>query len=165
MRVSEYTAAFMEKYAAAEAERSQLLADGDKKEANNIKIPFWYDEVVVPIVEHIAQTKGKKAYITGPCGLGSKVYITLHDPFDDDGCRLVDFTDAETLTVEPLFDTPEDGNISLHLLYETGEVDTTFPEGSLGAYNGLNRVTKRLPDELDEVARLFKTVDFKPSTK
>lgn len=165
MKVSEFTAAFDEKYAAADAERKQLLAEGCKKEADSIKTPFWYDEVVVPIAERIAQMKGKKAYIAGPCGLGSKVYITLHDPFDDDGCRLVDFTEAETLTVEPEFDTPEDGNISLYLLYETGEVDITYPEGSLGAYNGLNRVTKRLPDELDEVATLFKPVDFKPATK
>lgn len=64
--------------------------------------------------------------------------------------------------VEPEFDSIEDGLIATYLRYETGEVDTTYPEGSLGAYNGLNRVTKRLPDEIDEVARLFKPVDFKP---
>ena len=49
MKVSEYTAAFDEKYAAADAERKQFLAEGRKKEADNIKMPFWYDEVVVPM--------------------------------------------------------------------------------------------------------------------
>lgn len=165
MKVNDYTAAFDEKYAAAYAERKQFLAEGRKKEADNIKMPFWYDEVVVPMVESIAHIKGKKPYILGPYGIGSKVSITLHSPFDEDGCRLVDFTDAESLTVEPCFETTEGGSIALHFRYETGEVDTTYPEGSLGAYNGLNRVTKRLPDELDAVAKLFKSGDFKPVTK
>ena len=66
MKVSEYTAAFDEKYAAADAERKQFLAEGRKKEADNIKMPFWYDEVVVPMVESIATMKGKKPYIIGP---------------------------------------------------------------------------------------------------
>ena len=161
MKVSEYTAAFDEKYAAADAERKQFLAEGRKKEADNIKMPFWYDEVVVPLVESIAHIKGKKAYITGPCGLGSKVHITLHSPFDENGCRLVDFTDAESLTVEPCFETTEGGSIALHFRYETGEVDTTYPEGSLGAYNGLNRVTEPLPDEPDEISKLFTPLNFK----
>lgn len=164
MKVSEYTAAFDEKYAAADAERKRFLAEGRKKEADNIKMPFWYDEVVVPMVESIATMKGKKPYIIGPCGLGAKVYITLHSPFDDESCRLYDFSEAETLMVEPEFDSIEDGLIATYLRYETGEVDTTYPEGSLGAYNGLNRVTERLPDELDEVAKLFKPVDFKPAS-
>lgn len=165
MKVNDYTAAFDEKYAAADAERKQFLAEGRKKEADNIKMPFWYDEVVVPMVESIAHIKGKKPYILGPHGLGCKVSITLHSPFDEDGCRLVDFTDAESLTVEPEFDSIEDGLIATYLRYETGEVDTTYPAGSLGAYNGLNRVTERLPNELDEVAKLFKPVDFKPAAK
>lgn len=120
------------------------------------------ERYVVPMVESIATMKGKKPYIIGPCGLGAKVYITLHSPFDDESFRLYDFSEAETLMVEPEFDSIEDGLIATYLRYETGEVDTTYPEGSLGAYNGLNRVTKRLPDEIDEVARLFKPVDFKP---
>ena len=45
--------------------------------------------------------------------------------------------------------------------YETGEVDTTYPEGSLGAYNGLNRVTEPLPDEPDEISKLFVPLNFK----
>lgn len=160
MKVSEYTAAFDEKYAAADAERKQFLAEGRKKEANNIKMPFWYDEVVVPMVESIATMKGKKPYILGPYGIGSKVSITLHSPFDEDSCRLIDFTDAESLTVEPCFETTEDGSIALHLRYETGEVDTTYPEGSLGAYNELNRVTEPLPDEPDEISKLFTPLNF-----
>lgn len=161
MKVSEYTAAFDEKYAAADAERKQFLAEGRKKEADNIKMPFWYDEVVVPMVESIAHIKGKKPYILGPHGLGCKVSITFHSPFDEDGCRLIDFTDAESLTVEPCFETTEDGSIALHLRYETGEVDTTYPEGSLGAYNELNRVTEPLPDEPDEISKLFTPLNFK----
>ena len=161
MKVSEYTAAFDEKYAAADAERKQFLAEGRKKEADNIKMPFWYDEVVVPMVESIATMKGKKPYILGPYGIGSKVSITLHSPFDEDVCRLIDFTDAESLTVEPCFETTEDGSIALHLRYETGEVDTTYPEGSLGAYNELNRVTEPLPDEPDEISKLFTPLNFK----
>ena len=161
MKVSEYTAAFDEKYAAADAERKRFLAEGRKKEADNIKMPFWYDEVVVPMVESIATMKGKKPYILGPYGIGSKVSITLHSPFDEDVCRLIDFTDAESLTVEPCFETTEDGSIALHLRYETGEVDTTYPEGSLGAYNELNRVTEPLPDEPDEISKLFTPLNFK----
>ena len=156
MKVSELIAAFEEKFAATKAERSQLIAEGRKKDADNIKRPFWLDEVIVPLAESISNRKGKKPYILGPCGLGSKVSITLHSPFDEDGCRLADFTDAESLTVEPCFETTEGGSIALHFRYETGEVDTTYPEGSLGAYNGLNRVTEPLPDEPDEVATLFK---------
>lgn len=153
MKVSELIAAFEEKFAATEAERSQLIAEGRKKDADNIKSPFWLDEVIVPLAESISNRKGKKPYITGPCGLGSKVYIILHDPFDEDGCRLVDFTDVESLTVEPCFETTEGGSIALHFRYETGEVDTTYPEGSLGAYNGPNRVTEPLPDEPDEISK------------
>ena len=44
---------------------------------------------------------------------------------------------------------------------ETGEVDTTYPEGSLGAYNELNRVTEPLPDEPDEISKLFTPLNFK----
>ena len=125
MKVSELIAAFDEKYAAAEEERRHLIAEGRKKDANNIKSPFWLNEVIVPLAEYISNRKGKKPYILGPYGIGSKVSITLHSPFVEDGCRLIDFTDAESLTVEPCFETTEDGSIALHFRYETGEVDTT----------------------------------------
>lgn len=161
MKVSELIAAFEEKFAATKAERSQLIAEGRKKDADNIKSPFWLDEVIVPLAESISNRKGKKPYILGPYGLGCKVSITLHSPFDEDGCRLADFTDAESLTVEPCFETTEGGSIALHFRYETGEVDTTYPEGSLGAYNGLNRVTEPLPDEPDEISKLFVPLNFK----
>lgn len=160
MKVSELIAAFDEKYAAAEEERRHLIAEGRKKDANNIKSPFWLNEVIVPLAEYISNRKGKKPYILGPYGIGSKVSITLHSPFDEDSCRLIDFTDVESLTVEPCFETTEDGFIALHFRYETGEVDTTYPEGSLGAYNELNRVTEPLPDEPDEISKLFTPLNF-----
>lgn len=87
MKVSELIAAFDEKYAAAEEERRHLIAEGRKKDADNIKSPFWLNEVIVPLAEYISNRKGKKPYILGPYGIGSKVSITLHSPFDEDGCR------------------------------------------------------------------------------
>lgn len=80
MKVSELIAAFEEKFAATKAERSQLIAEGRKKDADNIKSPFWLDEVIVPLAESISNRKGKKPYILGPCGLGSKVSITFTAP-------------------------------------------------------------------------------------
>ena len=66
MKVSELIAAFDEKYAAAEEERRHLIAEGRKKDADNIKSPFWLNEVIVPIAEYISNRKGKKPYILGP---------------------------------------------------------------------------------------------------
>lgn len=110
----------------------------------------WVEEIVRPLAASIANKKGKKANVLGPCGIGAKVSIVLHNCDDPTNCW--EWTGKETLTVEPHFRVEGD----MTLLYETGEREERYPAGSLGAVNGLNNVTANLPDNENDIAALFR---------
>ena len=130
------------------AEKKMLAAEQQKDKLRKIPVIDWKDEVVVPLAEEMGKRLGKHPVVLGPFGLGAEVTISL---VDNPNIRRLE-QDCLEITLEPDF---EDGR--LVLCYETGETyDDEYPPNSLGAMNGLNNVTARLPDSINEIMGLLK---------
>lgn len=125
--------------------------DVARESRDTIRGVSWVEEIVRPLATSIASKKNKMANVLGPCGIGAKVNIILHNCDDPTDCR--EWTEKETLTVEPYFRVKGDMN----LLYETGKREERYSAGSLGAVNGFNNVTAYLPDDEDDIAALFRS--------
>ena len=109
----------------------------------------WTDSAV-ELGSELAKLAGTESRVTGPFGICSRVRITLHAPGDVYPYMLP----FKELEIEPLI-----GDKTLTFLYVTDEYVENCPKGSSGEVNGMNWVTKPLPDDLNEVLKLFKTVD------
>ena len=124
-------------------------ADATKSERCGAQTVSWVDEIIRPMAESIAKRKGKKAEVLGPQGIAAKVTIIFHNR-DDGGC-FMEWSEKEVLTLEPKMRSNEPW-----LYYETGEMEERYPSGSLGAMNGFNYATAKLPDDEDDIAALFR---------
>lgn len=135
------------------AAKKRLAAEQQETKLRKLPTVDWKDEVVVPLAEEMGKRLGKHPLISGPFGLGAKVTIFL---VDDLKVRHLE-QDRLEITVEPDF---EDKKLVLN--YETGEVADDYPPNSIGAMNGLNNVTARLPDSIEEIINLLK---YRPAIK
>lgn len=113
----------------------------------------WKKEVIEPLAAELAKQTGKPAKVFGPCGIGAKVTIVL---LDNPAVSHLDQNTLE-LVIEPEF---EDGHMVFY--YETGETCDRYKPDSIGALNGLNNVTARLPDSVNEILKLFKLYPASP---
>ncbi len=170
--VKELSARYEEKCAANEAAKSELQAQiirhigtaealekkaaKERQIAENLraklqKMPAvdWKQEVIEPLAEELAKRTGKKSIVVSPRGIGAKVTIILID--DPIGAWITQ--DRLELTVEPDF---EDGRMVFD--YETEAASNRYEKGTLGEPNGLNNVTERLPDSVDEIMGLLKFI-------
>lgn len=138
------------KAAADLAERAEKKRNLAKKQEDRLRmLPTvdWKDEVIVPLAGELAKRTGRHPLVLGPCGIGAKVTISL---VNDPGARWTE-QDRLELTVEPDF---EDGRMVFN--YETGEVSDRYEPGTVGYVNGLNNITARLPDSVDEIIGLLR---------
>ncbi len=133
----------LEKQAAAKRRKAEKL------EADLRKMPVvnWKDEVVVPLAAELAKRLSKKQMVLGPCGIGAKVRICLVDNPD----ILLTQQDCLEIVIVPDF---ENGRMVFN--YETGETDDRYERGTIGYMNGLNNITARLPDSIEEIAGLLR---------
>ena len=76
-----------------------------------------------------------------------KFAIVLVD--DEDG--ILAEKEWDGITIEPAFDN--DG--TLYFKYGTGEVCDRYAKGTLGQMSGLNNITARLPDSVEEILGLL----------
>lgn len=126
------------------ADHAERKADAAHKALDDLKSVSWVDTVIRPIAEEVSNLKGKKVWLWGPTGIGSKVTICLSDNED------APWEERELLTVEPDF-----SNKALSLRYETGRYTERYQKGSIGELSGLNAITEPLPDSIEEIAELF----------
>ena len=117
--------------------------------------PAWYDAMVEPIAEELCEKLGFDRhawYMTGPCGINNRIFVTLGDSADDtikaDRPYHIVFVPESTLESE---DSERWG-----LCYEAGETEEICPKGSVGALSGMNNVVKVVPDDLDELVAFLK---------
>ena len=128
----------------------------DKEEVqhklNANPIPDW-TEIFRDLGKELEVKTGKKCKVIGPFGLCSRCYIDLLEPDDDYPYK----KPIQTLEIEPDFHHED----IIRFLYCTGEEEEICPKGSVGAMSGMNRKTAPLPDDIDEVLKLFVTVDLR----
>lgn len=101
----------------------------------------WVVSVIHPVAKAIAEKLGMELEIMGPFGVNSRVSLRFYseDPFQP----------IKSITIRPCdIDKAK-------FLYETDERVYQFPEGSIGALNGGNIVTKQLPEQIDEIIPLL----------
>lgn len=138
------------KDAAALEERAAKKRELAKKQEDRLrKLPAvdWKDEVIAPLADELAKRTGRHPLVLGPCGIGAKVTICLTD---DPEAKWTE-QDRLELTIEPDF---VDGRMVFN--YETGELSDRYEPGTVGYVNGLNNITARLPDSVDEIIGLLK---------
>lgn len=131
----------------ARAKKKRDTAEKLRRSMNKVKSVDWKEEVIRPLAEELSKRLGKKACVYGPYGIGAKVVIALVDGQDG----LLMEKEWTGITVEPSFD--DDG--SLYFQYETGAVCDRYAKGTLGQMSGLNNITARLPDSVEEILGLL----------
>ena len=104
-------------------------------------------DVLWPLADELARRTGKHPQLSGPAGLGSKLTIALVDNPDKRSYE----QESLEITVEPAF---EDDHMVFN--YETGEVSDRYEPGTVGYVNGLNNITARLPDSVEEILGLLR---------
>lgn len=132
----------------ARAKKKRAAAEKLRQSMKKVETVGWKEEVIEPLSEELARRLGKKARVYGPYGIGVKFAIVLVD--DEDGILAEQEWDG--ITVEPAFDN--DG--TLYFQYETGEVCDRYAKGTLGQASGLNNITARLPDSVEEILGLLR---------
>lgn len=138
------------KAAAKLEERAAKKRGAAKRQEEKLrKMPAvdWKDEVIIPLAEEMARRLGKRPLVFGPRGIGAKVTICLTDDLEAKWTE----QDRLELTIEPDF---EDGRMVFN--YETGAVSDRYEPGTVGCVNGLNNITARLPDSVEEILGLLR---------
>lgn len=129
------------------AGRKREEAKRQEEKLRKMPVVDWKEEVIIPLAEEMAKRIGKHPVVFGPCGIGAKVTICLTD---DPAAKWTE-QDRLELTIEPDF---EDGRMIFN--YETGEVSDRYEPGTVGYVNGLNNITARLPDSVEEILGLLR---------
>lgn len=119
-----------------------------KKAKNNLKFPYWIEKLIKPLVKEIVEKESsfKSFDIRGPFGLRSYVFIVFSE--NEEVSEHYDENEYYLSIVPKDLDTGK-------LNYETGETINKFSNGSLGEINGMNNVTKPLPENIEEIIELI----------
>ena len=112
---------------------------------NALQCPSWTD-CVEEIAAHLARLHNKEWKVYGPFGLRSECTIYLGDQPDFDITK-----DAcASLTVIPKF-----GAQVFAIYYDAGKTLKEYPTNTIAAWNNFGNETKLLPDDFEEIYRLF----------
>lgn len=130
-----------------EAAKRRREAKGVYEEMGALDYGNWVSDVLWPLADELARRTGKHPQLSGPAGLGSKLTIALVDDPDKRSYE----QDSLKITVEPVF---EDDHMVFN--YETGAVSDRYEPGTVGYVNGLNNITARLPDSVEEILGLLR---------
>ena len=112
------------------------------------KSPSWLDTAIRPLAADLSEATGLPARVSGPFGLRAECVIYLNE----NGAE----GERKHLTVTPWFNC-EGKDTEIMLYYDTGEVKKEYAPNTLGDYNGMNNVMKRLPETLPEIVALLHT--------
>ena len=122
---------------------------------------YWVDNIAKPLAEVLTPLLECEDYkIYGPFGLRAEITIFFRKsetPKKDSDYSL-------SLTVR--FDYNDDSNYkgrycsasvkSVGLYYNTGKKAFNYPEGSIGALNGMDYIEEPLPVEIDKIIKIIK---------
>ena len=128
-----------------ELEKIQNELDNLKEKKKKLNRPSWIDEIIKPLAQEIANKLDKHYEILGPFGICCRVTLRFGDKE-----KLSAKDDFLKITILP--DNLKEGKFS----YETGETIDKFKKGTIGQVNGMNRVTKELPKDLNKIVKLLK---------
>lgn len=112
------------------------------------KNPSWLDTAIRPLAADLAEATGLTARVSGPFGLRAECLIYLNE----NGAE----GERKHITITPWFNC-EGQDTEIMLYYDTGEVKKEYESNTLGDYNGMNNVMKRLPETLPEIVALLHT--------
>ena len=111
------------------------------------KNPSWLDTAVRPLAADIGEATGHTARVSGPFGLRAECVIHINEDAPE-GERMY-------LVITPWFNC-EGQDTEIMLYYDTGEVKEDYAPNTLGDFNGMNNVMKRLPETLPEIVALLR---------
>lgn len=132
----------------AECERLERLIARHKAKLKklNDKRPGWYDAILTPLADAISADIGMPYEVYGPFGLSCETSLYFFPTSGRDITR----NETYSITLYPDYDDSR-----LYLSYDTGERTDTYRTGSIGWMNGMNNVTKPLPDDLETIIVLL----------
>lgn len=114
----------------------------------------WWNCCLIPLADKLSEILNMPYKIYGPFGLGAETSIYF---FPDGKCGDIVKSDTYGITLHPAY---KDGEGScaerFYLTYNTGERTNTYPEGTIGYWNGFNNVEAPLPDDIDKVVEIVK---------
>ena len=152
--LDEKLSALYEKEAKLRKRADKALQDAEKikKQMNEIERPDRIDLVVKPLAAELQSITGKKCVkVLGPSGLRCEVFIDLYD----EETEYLHRVERSCLTLTPY----RDEEMHFILYYDTEEeTEYKCPKGSIGELNGMNILTKPLPDSIEEIVPLLRTV-------
>lgn len=135
--------------ATAKAQKKTIQAERIREKLRRMDTVSWIDGVIKPLAAALAETTGLYWKVTGPCGICCRVHIDLCEDPD----KPILFQSRKEIVLQP--DFTDEG---LAILYETGETTDRFAKDTVGALNGMNNVTKPLPNSVDEILKLMRDV-------
>lgn len=112
------------------------------------KNPSWLDTAIRPLAADLSEATGLPARVSGPFGLRAECVIYLNENAAEG--------ERKHITITPWFNC-EGQDTEIMLYYDTGEVKKEYAPNTLGDYNGMNNVMKRLPETLPEIVALLHT--------
>lgn len=109
-------------------------------------------EAVREIGEFICEKSGLDYEILGPFGLRCEIALWIVD-------KTQSRKDLNSYVRYSIVITPHNIDDVWCLYYDTGDIDTSFPKGSIGFMNGFDNIVKKLPKTLDEVWELMQKLE------
>jgi len=109
---------------------------------------YWTDEIVHPLGKLLSGRLGLPYEVYGPFGLGCATSIY----FRKDMTKSITEQPTKSITLRP--QSGADGVFTVH--YETGERTGVYAENTIGKLNGFDKITKELPDTIDEIIPLLR---------
>lgn len=159
---------FMEKVNNAKAEYSKQRAylEGKieyrrrqierlEKRLDNLVFPHYHD-ALKEIGEYICEQTGYDYEILGPFGLRSQSSLWIVDKTKDKREEFGKYI-IWSISVIPNYD---EDNVQ-YLTYDTGKKVGGYHPNSLGAMNGFDNIEEMLPDTIDEIFELMKSLKEK----
>ena len=137
------------------AERDELDRKIEEREAqlkrlqkrrDNVTSTNWIDGIVKPLAEALAVHTGLPCTICGPFGLSCETSIYLFEDADKSICE----QKTRSIRIIPVFKYNDST-----VVYDTGEKSGKYADGTIGATNNLDRVTRPLPDSIEEIVALL----------
>lgn len=121
----------------------------ERLEKRKQKAPWtsWINGAVVPLAKQLEELTGLTHEIYGPFGLSFSTSIYLRKDMTKGICD----QETRSITLRPGWDRQREFCIT----YETGEMESNYPAGSLGDLNGMGKATKPLPDTVEEILALL----------
>jgi len=126
-----------------------------KKKQESIPSPMPWMDVLDGYKDELEAMSGLTLKHYGPHGLRAEVSLCLVDESKKDKMGWGEW--VYYLTITPDIRYSEGSKIvDLKFRYDTGEVDRSFPEGSIGALNNCGNRTAELPDDAAAIYELMK---------